>query len=203
MTDIAQTDPKLAELAKRRALTALSYNQTLVSSQTCPITKGGVVIVRDKRSHEVGAFFFAPTAINRYFKNTILKSAHEQLAALETLRTLLAEKKAAKVAPHTVKTGDIMVEISSYTIQRATFYQVVDVPSPRTVALARLDHRYVSGDWMSGSVEPIFPANPQDLQDQKPLVYKVSMETGEPCVRINSITRIRPWKGKPVQVYSD
>jgi len=195
----------LEDLEKRRTTVArrASYGGTVVLVQTCPKTRAGAVVVQMRPENKLRAYLFRPTQINRYYADHAVASAHEALGILAKIDKDRQEKAAAKIAPHTLQIGDIMVETMGATMMRATFYKVVAIPHPRKVTLITLDSRYESGDWMAGQVVPVLPTTPEWDAAQPRWEVTISMQSGGPEYRANSITCLRPWKGHSISVYSD
>lgn len=210
-----QQDPTMAhaahmtidELNTVRTKTAQKsgyHRRTLVLAQTCPTTRGGVVVFQNTHDRKMTAYLFRPTQTVRYYNSVPVESAHAALAMLEKVRTDMAAQKAAKVAPHTLAVGDIMIEMMGCTMARASFFQVTAIPHPRKVALAPLPERYDSGDWMSGSVVPDIAPNAAPIaHSSSDTIVTISMEHGTPQYRKNSVTKLSKWNGKPAYVYSD
>mgnify|MGYP006274689017 CR=1 FL=1 len=187
------------KMARRAAHVRLD---TVVDTIGCPETGGGIVIVRRWSDGKIMARLYKPRTIRTSFKTLPVTSAHARLELLDRLRSEIASEKARARAPHPLTRGTPMVRIRGVTMKDADFFVVSDVPSPRTVRLAEIPRRFESGDAMYGTVVP-------DLPDTLPpadrgTVMTVSMITGSPEIRENSISVIRPWRTDwPVWVYAD
>lgn len=130
-------------------------------------------------------------------------SLHGALDIVARFEEHMGDIKALKQAPHTYKVGDVLVSTYGYTMTRASFYLVVEVPTPRKVALAKLSYRYATGDHHSGTVVPVLPPEGQVPEGPR-TVYTVSMAKGYPkLVGFDSYSSTKLWDGNPVHTNSD
>lgn len=192
------------EISERRASKALSraYRATLVSSDYCEETGGGVVVIDevDKARQITMAYFFEPRLINRYFLRRELTSAHERIDPIRTLQAELAAIKAARIAPHNLGVGDIIADCWGASTHDVTFYKIVSIPHPRKIEVVTLGDHFVSGDYFSGTKMPTNPDGPVS-PDSPRIVFDVSMADGTACVKTGgSIHHARKWKGNPISV---
>lgn len=187
--------------ARRRKHVLRSGFAQVISSWTDPESGAGFVLTRNVLRKKDIAYFFKPRTVNRCFLERPVETAHERLALASTLRKLMDDQKAAKVAPHDLKVGEIIVRIWGVTMRGADFYRVTSIPHPRSVRMAPIPHVHHSGDWMAGEVVPDESVWPDDAAAEE---YKVTMQSGEAeIVPSSSIERIRRWSGKPVMIFSD
>ena len=195
---MATPDPD--ELTAKRRKTVIRQGFAPLEARYCAETGGGIVIgERNWARREVKAFYFRPRAHGRYFQSKDASSNHRKIA-LPSLKDLLDQEKAAKVAPHDLEVGQIVANIWGATMQDVRFFKVSQIPHPRKVRLAPLEARMVSGDWMAGKKTAIDrPVAPEEGS-----VYMVDMSGGSPEIKFGtSIDRCRPWDGNPVSIYSD
>lgn len=200
------TPEKAAELTEKRKMTVRRSFNTIIDACCDLETGAGVVLARsnfpsNNSKADVTAHFFKPRTHRHAFQERKITSAHERLGVKDLLQKILADEKAAKVAPHDLKVGDIISSTWGVTMRYVDFYRVIAIPHPRKVTLAPIPHSYVSGDWMSGSVMPDIqhPGNTDKSETRM-----VSMKTGEALVKPhNSISVLRKWDGNPVHVHSD
>lgn len=130
-------------------------------------------------------------------------SMHGALDLVARFEEHMGDVKALKQAPHPFKVGDVLVSVYGYSMTRATFYQIVEVPTPRKVALVTLRQYYSSGDHHSGSVMPVLPPE-GGLAEGPRRVHMVSMAKGYPrVVGMDSTSSVNLWNGKPVHTNSD
>jgi len=192
----------LDDIMAKRIKSAQKSGFKVLESHGCEATGGGVVLgERNWGRTEVKALFFKPRAHRNPFREEVVTSAHEKLALPGRVTKILQEIKDAKVAPHDLKVGEIIACVSGVTMQSAKFYKVVGIPHPRKVSLAKLENRMVSGDWMSGLVEPV----DVDLDATAACgTFAVDMSSGEPRIKTgSSIDRMSRWSGRPVDIYCD
>ena len=198
----ASRDPD--EIRALRSNTARAHDiryREVLEVRTCPETGAAVAIVQGRG--ETVAMCFKPRAYRRIHKVKKLVSAHDRRLALKSWLADLAAAKAQAKAPHDLAVGEIIAEIWGHSMRDVRFYAVVDIPSPKTVALASLGERLVSGDWMCGEREPAL--RPADLTADAPrYTYRVSMASGEAEINMgSSISCAQRWSGKPISVWSD
>lgn len=203
-----KTEAEIKTLNERRMRTIRtnSYSKT-VDAWTDPETGAGVVVA-ERRGYsrnataETYAHFFRPRAINRSFREEKITSNHQRIGIRDRLKSIIDEEKAAKVAPHDLKVGEVLSNIWGYTMQDVTFWQVVAIPDPRKVEVVKLGDRYTTGDHMSGKKVPIVPEG--TLAQGERRNYAVSMAHGSPSLKTGStIERFGRWDGNPVMIYSD
>jgi hypothetical protein len=193
------SEDQLAErMQKRIAHIRHNVSGKIIEAHGCEKTGGGTILV-EKSDSTVMAFFFKGRAFKRQWRMEKITSNHERLNIKNRLGKLLAEEKAAKVAPHDLKVGDIIADIWGHTMRDVNFYRVVDVPHPRKVSIARIGEKYVTGDWMSGQKVPDEASEPQG----EARTLSVSMLNGYPEIQGSSISSIQRWDGKPVSIYCD
>jgi hypothetical protein len=191
------------EVTEKRCQTIKRDGYEILESYLCEKTKGGVVLGQRlwRKTPELKAFYFRPRSHRRYFKAESVTSHHERLVIRERVAKLLAAEKAAKVAPHDLKIGDIMACVWGVTMQNVRFYKVVKIPHPRKVTVAQINSRMASGDWMSGTAVPDEAHTPLAGTE---VTYMVDMSKGYPlCKTGSSIDRMTRWDGNPVSIYSD
>jgi hypothetical protein len=193
---------KLQEIMEKRKQHIQKDGNKVLEAYGCEKTGGGVVLGESQWSpnRDVKAFYFKPRAHRRYFKTEKVTSHHERLAIQDRVAKLLQDEKDAKVAPHDLKVGEILACIWGYSMQGVKFYKVVDIPHPRKVTVCPMEYRYVKGDWMSGTVEPVQDGPPSEER----YTFMVDMSSGEPyCKTGSSIDRMTRWSGDPVHTYCD
>ena len=203
-----KTAAEIETLTKRRKTTVArsSFNKP-IDAWTDPETGAGVVIserpdFRRKAETEIYAHFFRPRAVNRSFREEKITSNHARIGVRDRLKSVLDEEKAAKVAPHDLKVGEVLANIWGATMQDVSFWQVVGIPSPRKVQVVKLGDRITEGDWMAGKKVPIVPEG--TLAEGQSRTLDVSMASGSPMLRTgSSIERFGRWDGNPVMIYSD
>ncbi len=203
-----KTAAEIETLTKRRKTTVArsSFNKP-IDAWTDPETGAGVVIserpdFRRKAETEIYAHFFRPRAVNRSFREEKITSNHARIGVRDRLKSVLDAEKAAKVAPHDLKVGEVLVNIWGATMQDVSFWQVVGIPSPRKVQVVKLGDRITEGDWMAGKKVPIVPEG--TLAEGQSRTLDVSMASGSPMLRTgSSIERFGRWDGNPVMIYSD
>jgi hypothetical protein len=194
-----QVDKKME---RRAAEVARSSYTRVIETHACYDTGGGVVITENRYgAPTVAAHYFKPRQLKKAFKEEVLKTAHERIAVLDTLRDLIAAEKAEKVAPHNLKKGDIIAEIWGSTMQGVNFHVVGDVPHPRKVSLIHVGSRYVSGDFMGGNKVPNI--DPGEIPEGEGATYMVEMRGDTAWIKMGDFVRASRWSGKPVMVYSD
>lgn len=199
MPSAAEIDKKME---RRASEVCRSRLRKVIEVRPCYETGGGVVVTKNVYGEpKTHAHYFKPRQLKRAFLERELTSAHERIAILDTLRDEIEAEKAEKTAPHDLKVGDVIAQTWGTTMRGVFFHVVTDVPHPRTVSMVKVEARYVSGDWMSGSVVPDIEegATPQG----EAATYPVEMKKGQACVRMCSHDRATRWDGKPVSVYSD
>lgn len=205
---MAKTAAEIDRLTQRRRKTIAtsSFNKP-IEAWTDPESGAGVVI-SERRGFgrdavpETYAHFFRPRAINRSFHEEKITSNHQRIGVRDRLQVLIEGEKAAKVAPHDLKVGEVLANIWGHSMQDVSFWQVVGIPSPRKVDVVKLADRITSGDWMSGKKVPVVPEG--TLAQGEHRRFDVSMATGAPSLKTDSsIERFKRWDGNPVMIYSD
>lgn len=196
------TSTEIASLDSRRRKHAGNCGwNPVIDSWTDPETGAGWVLTNNKIRKLDIAHFFRPRAVNRVMVERAVTSAHERIGLSSALRKILADEKAAKVAPHDLAIGDIIARSWGVTMRDADFYRVTSVPHPRKVRMAAIPKLWHSGDWMAGTVVPDETVFPSDAEARE---YKVSMASGRAEVeRSSTIERIYKWDGMPMSVHSD
>ena len=200
---MAKTLEELEKLKARRCSTLKKSSMCLViENQIDPDTGAGVIVSQSRfGDKKLRAHFYRSRQIKSPFKEEPINSNHEQLGVMGRLKDLLAAEKAAKVAPHDLKRGEIIARIWGYTMQDVIFLQVVDVPHPRKVSVVELFSTIISGDSTCGTKIPVVPDTIPSAVGAK--TYDVSMETGRPYLKTGDrIDRSTRWDNKPVQHYS-
>lgn len=189
-------------MAKRRQ-TVTRNGTKVLESHGCPETGAGVVLAQSNWGEkQISAYFFKPRTHRMAFRQEPVTSNHQMLGIRNRLRQLLDQEKAAKVAPHDLKVGEILACIWGVTMQNVRFYKVVDIPHPRKVTVVQIASRMVSGDWVSGQAVP--EENDPIPEDAPRETYLVGMSNGYPDIKTGcSIDRMSRWSGKPIPIYSD
>ena len=183
----------------------LSTRKTRILRTYCNLENGDGAIAMD-HGDKTGAriiWFFRARAKYKTFGSHNIESHHDILDLAGHLAQFKADLKAKKTAAHDLEVGDILVSVWGVTMQRADFYRVVAVPTPRKVRMAPIPQILINGDWMSGRVVPDTEAAP-DMERAVPDTVFVEMRNGTAHVKTSSrITHITRWDGTPVSIYSD
>lgn len=179
-------------MALRRA--SVGRDAEVLRCHACEETGAGAVVSRSEWGG-VRADYFRPRAVRRPFHQEALESAHAQLAVPHWPHELLAAAKAAKLAPHDLRLGEVVMHTVSYHGSHVDFFRVTGVPHPRMVALVRLGERLVSGNSHGGRVVPDV-----GRPGGEPATCHVRMDERGPQVTLGRNRFARRWDGKPVEV---
>ncbi len=105
------------------------------------------------------------------------------------------DHKAARAAnrkkPHTYKIGDILYSSWGYDQTNIDWYQVVDVPGPRTVVTRRIHGRAVSDEGPQVQVMP----DPNNWHDHEGEPERHTVTDGS--IKVSSCARAWAWDGTP------
>lgn len=149
------------------------------------------------------AFYEGGSIKRPLLRKDFTASMHGAMDLVARFEEHMGDVKALKQAPHAFEVGQILVSTYGYSMTRASFYQIVEVPTPRKIALVTLGQYYASGDHHSGSVMPVLPPDGGLAQGAR-TVYTVSMAKGYPrLVGFDSYSSVNIWNGKPVHTNSD
>ena len=193
------TAEKLEERMQKRRR-AVGGTGKFISAHGCPETGAGVVITqRPWGSNQTMAYYFKARSFRNFWHSEELKSNHQLLNPLKRLRSLIEAEKAAAIAPHDLKVGEIVADIWGVTMRDVSFFRVTAIPHPRKVTLAKIPSKIISGDWMAGSKVP----DKDHPGSDETVTLPVTMKYGTAQVKGSEISNISRWDGKPVSIYSD
>ena len=111
---------------------------------------------------------------------------------LESQNKVVAERKAKRMQPTTLKPGDILDGLWGYEQTNVDFYQVIRVIGKRTVEIQEIGGEL---DWNGGPQAYSTPV--KNSFKGKPMKKVVS--DGH-YINMNSYLSVSPWNGKPVSI---
>lgn len=188
-----------AELEQRRVGTVRKLTEaTLVLANTCPTTRGGVVIVRAANGNHTKAYLFRRHVVHKPYAVVHPTTAHEMLDLIPRVaRDAQAQQDRRTMwrnAPHNLAVGSILHGAGD---AEDRFFQVVAIPTPKSVSIAAIPAIKARGPWNGPPKLPQAQA-PARLGDDPRHTVRISMSELGPKGRLGDL-RLTLWRGEIVR----